>query len=186
MWTKRWRGSLSRRWPQTGDNRWEARQCSPVPVGDGLGDTSGPVRVGGCQRLRDIGERVGLYGVVGDGPGDAFRAVRVGSRQRPRDITERVGFRGLVGDGLGDAYCVSDDMFRNMLICLFSELRDKVPGQQPVQSEQWNIGTAQTGVGRSTRMRLRPECYRKRTYGVEPVAYLRLAAACRHQPQQSR
>jgi hypothetical protein len=42
----------------------------------------------------------------------------------------------------------------------------------------------ETGVGRSMRMRLRPERYRKRTYGAEPVSHLLLAAACRHQPQQ--
>jgi len=40
----------------------------------------------------------------------------------------------------------------------------------------------ETGVGRSMRMRLKAERYRKRTYGAEPVSYLLLAAACRHQP----
>src|SRR6185437_14120234 len=40
----------------------------------------------------------------------------------------------------------------------------------------------ETGVGRSTRTRLGPERYRKRTYGAEPVAYILLVAACRHQP----
>ena len=43
----------------------------------------------------------------------------------------------------------------------------------------------ETGVGRSMRMRLKPERYRKRTCGAESVSYLLLAAACRHQPQQS-
>ena len=71
-------------------------------------------------------------------------------------------------------------------LCLFSEPRDNAQvsnlashgGERPARPE--------SGVGRSMRMRLGPERYRKRTYGAESVAYLLLAAACRHQPLQSR